>query len=292
MTKAERELAEGSDEPHMKCAGSCREAEGPEQNPEPSREAAEKLKAQNETRRLEISGASSVLAAHRTQTLTRQFPTLLRYQSLTHAHVGAMLLREQKLKLKQLLDILPLRVTGISSGVGSAVQVSICDLKLPESVSVPLNGWQQPEVHPAHHRMKLKMDADGYTVDRESGVLLVLDDVPPASVLTCVDQLSAEAHAVAQAKRADASRVQTLAKKADASRVQTLVDQARRQLRLRRLLKDPTLPLEHVERACRELIKQSNALAIHVEGSSVRIAFASQVCLHEAVLDLAWDFTS
>lgn len=111
-----------------------------------AKEQVEKLRQINNARRNKHERVATWLAAKRIEELVNHLPTIIRYQSLTYQHVGAMLLREQKLKLKQLLDILPLRITGLKSGGGSAIQISICNLKLPDSVSTPLNGWQQPEV--------------------------------------------------------------------------------------------------------------------------------------------------
>mmetsp|Transcript_25500 Transcript_25500/g.55469 ORF Transcript_25500/g.55469 Transcript_25500/m.55469 type:complete len:504 (+) Transcript_25500:62-1573(+) len=109
------------------------------------KEEVAKLRQSNLSRRTHNEKTQAQLVSTRADMLSNHFPTLLRYQSLTYSHVSAMLLREQKLKLKQLLDILPLRITGLKSGGGSAIQISICGLKVPDSVLAPLTGWQQPE---------------------------------------------------------------------------------------------------------------------------------------------------
>ena len=115
-----------------------------------AKDEVEKLRKLNASRKLRTEKVMAQLAANRTEELSQQYPTLIRYQSLTYSHVSAMLLREQRAKLKQLLDILPLKITGLKSGGGGPpIQVSICNLKLPDSVSTPLTGCQQPEVSAA-----------------------------------------------------------------------------------------------------------------------------------------------
>jgi hypothetical protein len=83
-----------------------------------ARDESEQLRHSNATRRVRNERAAALLSAARHEAVANHFPTLLRYQSLTLSHVGAMLLREQRQKLRQLLDVLPLRVTGVSAGTG------------------------------------------------------------------------------------------------------------------------------------------------------------------------------
>ncbi|KAG2426499.1 hypothetical protein HXX76_011727 [Chlamydomonas incerta] len=157
------------------------------------REAA-RLRAANAARRAAAERAAGELAARRAEHQAHH-PTLLRYQALTHSHVAAMLLAEQRAKLAALLETLPLRVAAIrhnmpggggggggsgsssnslgalgaggggggggggsagaaasggsGSGSGSGaspIQVTLCNLKLPDAASVCGLMTQQPDV--------------------------------------------------------------------------------------------------------------------------------------------------
>lgn len=77
--------------------------------------------------------------------LGTELPNVLRIQALTLSHVRAMLEREQRLRLRQLTEIFPLRINAVRSG-GGPIQITICNLRLPESASTPPGGWPQPEV--------------------------------------------------------------------------------------------------------------------------------------------------
>lgn len=84
-------------------------------------------------------------AATRTAVLGTELPNVLRIQALTLSHVRAMLDREQRMRLRQLTEIFPLRINAVRSG-GGPIQITICNLRLPESASTPAGGWPQPEV--------------------------------------------------------------------------------------------------------------------------------------------------
>ncbi|GFR51666.1 hypothetical protein Agub_g14097, partial [Astrephomene gubernaculifera] len=142
---------------------------------EQAKSAAALLRTQLACRRAATERGVGEVAARRAEQLAHH-PTLLRYQALTHSHVAAMLLSEQRSKLAVLLDCLPLRVAAIRNvhpqqggggglGVGgggaaaadrggggggaaaggSPIQVTICNLKLPDAASVTSLMTQQPE---------------------------------------------------------------------------------------------------------------------------------------------------
>ncbi|KAG1678502.1 hypothetical protein FOA52_014535 [Chlamydomonas sp. UWO 241] len=85
----------------------------------------------NARRRMQLEAQQASLAAGRGEVASHH-PHLIRYQSLTHQHVSSMLQREQRLKLKQVLDILPLKVEGLGSNAHGSVFVSVCGLRTPD----------------------------------------------------------------------------------------------------------------------------------------------------------------
>ncbi|GBF88299.1 hypothetical protein Rsub_01011 [Raphidocelis subcapitata] len=106
-------------------------------------------------RRAAAERALSDLAADRAKALGGALPTQIRYQSLTLSHVSAMLAREQRLHMRALLEILPIRINALRAasatpdgegggGGGSPIQITISNLRLPESMVVPASGWQDP----------------------------------------------------------------------------------------------------------------------------------------------------
>jgi hypothetical protein len=120
-----------------------------------------------ERRRRAAERALLDLAAARSKALGSALPTQIRYQSLTLSHVTAMLAREQRLHMRALLEIFPLRINALrapnasndgggaggsgsgsgGSGAGGApIQITICNLRLPESMVPPAGGWQDPLV--------------------------------------------------------------------------------------------------------------------------------------------------
>lgn len=121
---------------------------------------AQALQSSNAQRRARLERQQGQVQTNRTDMLSSYFPHLLRYQSLTHQHVSSMLLHEQKLKLKQVLDILPLQVEGLLpapgvglgpglSGDGSSVALAICGLHIPEQAVQLVDGRLPPEVSAA-----------------------------------------------------------------------------------------------------------------------------------------------
>jgi hypothetical protein len=84
-------------------------------------------------------------AATRTAVLGTELPNVLRIQALTLSHVKAMLEREQRMRLRQLTEIFPLRINAVRSS-GGPIQITICNMKLPQSASMPAGGWPEPEV--------------------------------------------------------------------------------------------------------------------------------------------------
>ena len=84
-------------------------------------------------------------AATRSNVVGTELPNILRIQALTLSHVKAMLEREQRLRLRQLTEIFPLRINAVRNS-GGPIQITICNMRLPESGSTPAGGWAEPEV--------------------------------------------------------------------------------------------------------------------------------------------------
>jgi hypothetical protein len=116
-------------------------------------------RARVEARRAAAERALSDLTAARAKALGSALPTQIRYQSLTLSHVSAMLAREQRMHMRALLEIFPLRINALrapSAGPGDAaggggggggggpIQITICDLRLPECLAPPPGGWPDP----------------------------------------------------------------------------------------------------------------------------------------------------
>lgn len=113
-----------------------------------ARDDVQSLVHANSERRAKLDKLQAEILNSRTEMLNNYFPHLIRYQSLTYQHVSSMLLHEQKLKLKQILDILPLKVEGMgggmTSGEGSAI-LSICGLRVPDQLTNLLDSRLLPE---------------------------------------------------------------------------------------------------------------------------------------------------
>lgn len=110
------------------------------------------LRASVERRRAAAEAALQELAAARAKALGSALPTQIRYQSLTLSHVSAMLAREQRMHMRALLEIFPLRINALRAattgaggvGGGGPIQITMCNLRLPESLVAPAGGWQDP----------------------------------------------------------------------------------------------------------------------------------------------------
>lgn len=103
------------------------------------------LKAASTQRRQVLEQLVHRTAATRTAVLGTELPNVLRIQALTLSHVNAMLEREQRMRLRQLTEIFPLRINAVRSS-GGPITITICNLKLPQSASCPAGGWPEPEV--------------------------------------------------------------------------------------------------------------------------------------------------
>lgn len=103
------------------------------------------LTSSNSRRRVALEQLSQQTATARSEVLGNTLPTVLRYQSLTLSHVGAMLAREQRGRLRELMEILPLRINAVRSS-GGPIQITVCNVRLPENASAPAGGWSEPQV--------------------------------------------------------------------------------------------------------------------------------------------------
>ncbi|KAF8072466.1 ypel3 [Scenedesmus sp. PABB004] len=102
------------------------------------------LGASNAARRRAVDELAASLAAARQSVLGVTLPTVLRYQSLTLSHVGAMLAREQRHKLRELSEVFPLRINAVRTA-GGPIQITVANLRLPDSGAAPPGGWPEPQ---------------------------------------------------------------------------------------------------------------------------------------------------
>lgn len=77
--------------------------------------------------------------------LGTELPNVLRIQALTLSHVKAMLEREQRMRLRQLTEIFPLRINAVRN-CGGPIHITICNLRLPESANAFAGCWPEPQV--------------------------------------------------------------------------------------------------------------------------------------------------
>ncbi len=110
-----------------------------------ARAAHEQSRAATSARRSRLSLVSQQLSASRSDILRSQIPTLLRYQSLTLSHISSMLLREQRSRMRELLDVVPLRINALRPNAGGPIQTTVCNLRLPDSLAAPAAGWTDAE---------------------------------------------------------------------------------------------------------------------------------------------------
>ncbi|WIA28272.1 hypothetical protein OEZ86_010826 [Tetradesmus obliquus] len=102
------------------------------------------LAAANSSRRHTLEHLTQQTAAARAEVLGNTLPTVLRYQSLTLSHVNAMLAREQRSRLRELTEIFPLRINALRD-CGGPIQITVCNIRLPEGGSTPAGGWPEPQ---------------------------------------------------------------------------------------------------------------------------------------------------
>jgi hypothetical protein len=108
------------------------------------------MQALHGKRRARLERMHLQLSTNQAEMLHSHFPHLIRYQSLTYQHVSSMLLREQRQKVQQILDILPLQAERGGAGMTeSAVAVRICGLRAPDHTTNFMDG-KQCEVRPEH----------------------------------------------------------------------------------------------------------------------------------------------
>lgn len=132
---------------------SARPAAAPARPPAAPRAAARQqlaaVSSSNASRRAAVEQLSQQTAAARAEVLGTALPTVLRYQALTLSHVSAMLAREQRARLRELMEVFPLRVNALRSGAGGPIQITVCNVRLPDSAAAPPGGWLEPQVRRA-----------------------------------------------------------------------------------------------------------------------------------------------
>jgi len=109
-----------------------------------ARMSVEAARAANDCRRSALSARRAQLTSDRAA-VAAHHPHLLRYQSLTLQHVASMLQREQRIKLKQVLGILPLKVEGMGGDGATSIFVSVCGLRTPDGAGALMERRGTPE---------------------------------------------------------------------------------------------------------------------------------------------------
>jgi hypothetical protein len=110
-----------------------------------AKQQLQSLKTSSSQRRQVLDELVHRTAATRTAVLSTELPNVLRIQALTLSHVRAMLECEQRMRLRQLTEIFPLRINAVRTGRGP-IQITICNLRLPESANPPSGCWPEPQV--------------------------------------------------------------------------------------------------------------------------------------------------
>jgi len=143
---------------------------------------------------------------------------------------------------------------------------------------------------------------DGCTFDESSGVVHCTDDLQGAAVYEWIEQRLGEKALLAS--RVSASLLLCIyisfivfscffspsqvhkARLEDTDQKSNLV---RRQLCLKHLHRDPKLSLGDFHKACDRLLRQTRALAPILEGSSLKIGFATRISSDRLAVEIAWD---
>eukprot|EP00884_Botryococcus_braunii_P019096 jgi/Botrbrau1/5870/Bobra.0366s0049.1 len=117
-----------------------------------------------------------------------------------------------------------------------------------------------------------------FGVDENLGVLVVPVTAAPEQVYRHI------------LENGPAVRARKTGKKAEAARVADLQARVRQKLRLRRLLRDPALPVDRFASACERLLGLAPAVGALLESASIRVSYVNQVAPDGSHIDIAWDF--
>lgn len=96
-------------------------------------------------------------------------------------------------------------------------------------------------------------------------------------------------HICLQAHGHDAMKV-LRSQKFKSQRLEDFRNSVERRLRLRRLVRDETLPDEQFISCCKRMLFNADSLSQLMEGLSFRISYANQVAPEGTHIDIAWDF--
>lgn len=72
--------------------------------------------------------------------------------------------------------------------------------------------------------------------------------------------------------------------------MQDIQRRVRLSLRLRKLMKCPSITMAQFKLCCSKLMRHAGSLMIHTDGVSLRVSKANKVAEYGTVVDIAWDF--
>ncbi|CAD7701605.1 unnamed protein product [Ostreobium quekettii] len=120
-------------------------ARAAEKNLKHVKAAVADLRCSSKARRASLDEAASQLLDKRKDKLQRYFPTHARVTHLTFSCLQCSLEEEWSAKVRQLLEVLPLRISALKSGPNTPLQVTVCDLQLPHGSVIPSDLNQKSE---------------------------------------------------------------------------------------------------------------------------------------------------
>ncbi|CAD7703631.1 unnamed protein product [Ostreobium quekettii] len=103
------------------------------------------LRNSSDARQVHLDKASTQLLEKRKEKLHRYFPTHARVTQLTFSCLQSSLEEEWCAKVRQLLEVLPFRINALRSGSKAPIQVTVCNLQLPNGRLTVVDPKQKPE---------------------------------------------------------------------------------------------------------------------------------------------------
>lgn len=103
------------------------------------------LRDSSKARQTQVDDASAQLLDKRKEKLHRYFPVHSRVTDLTYSCARSSLEEEWCAKVRQLLEVLPLRINALRSETKAPIQVTVCNLQLPNGPISASNLKQKPE---------------------------------------------------------------------------------------------------------------------------------------------------
>lgn len=91
-------------------------------------------------------------------------------------------------------------------------------------------------------------------------------------------------------EKGEAARAIAERRRREEARLSELQASVRQRLSLRRLLKDPALPLGFFDSACERLMALPPSTAALFESLSIQVSYVNQVAPDGSHIDISWDF--